>query len=155
MMKFNCVRIQYGKLIMVCDTIVKGTILPFNDPWIKYSYLAKGKVEPLYNCNSIQDMMFNEGDLNPVGKIVNLDQVRYMAVHESGELCCFLSTKSDPILTLHTSTDSLQLEPNTPAIVMDGEFEVEGKIAKRFVMVRERDHEVTLNGIGKIIKVRY
>lgn len=151
---YRCIRIDYGKVILSCERVYKGTILPFSDPIVKYSYVAKGKMVGVKNCSSWQGTVFTAGNLYPVGKVVDLDNARHIAVLEDGELCCFLSLKHDPTLTLHKSESTIELEANTPAIVVDGEFDVEGLVAKRFVMIRERKKNIILTGVGSIIKIK-
>ena len=58
-------------------------------------------------------------------------------------------------MSLHASEDEIEIEPNTSCIVLEGEFALEDKIAKKFVMVLERDYPVVLKGKGKLVKVKF
>jgi hypothetical protein len=156
-MKFFANRIRYGgRITLIQEPIIKGTYISFNDDCVKYSYLQRGKIEPIYNCEPFSDKIWVAGDFERVGAIVeNQRKVRYVAVHEDGELNCFVSKNHNPVMSLHASEDEIEIEPNTSCIVLEGEFALEDKIAKKFVMVLERDCPVVLKGKGKLVKVKF
>lgn len=156
-MRFFANRITYGdRIALLQEPIIKGTYLSFDDHYVKYSYLARGRIEPIYNCEPFSNKMWVAGDFVRVGAIIeNERKIRYVAIHEDGELNCFVSKNHNPVMSLHTSDGEIEVEPNTSCIVLEGEFALEDRIAKKFVMVLERDYPIVLRGTGKLVKVKF
>ena len=170
-MTFFGTRIRYGsredptniRLTLIQEPLLKGTYLSFNDDPIRYSYLARGKLEAIHNMELGFEGFKAVGDLqnfNPMMDRVLLtpnkaERARYIAIHEDGELICFLSKTHNPTMSLHHSDKEIRVEPNICCIILEGEFELEGKIADKFAMVLERDYPIVLKGTGKLLKVKF
>lgn len=157
---YNCQRIVYGpRLILFQEMLVGGTYLCFDrQDSIKYSYIVKGKIEPLINYGSFNDVEFwNTGDLIDFRNIPKEDRnkPRYVAIHDDGEQYCFASLGYEPTMTLHQLDGDVVIEPGICSLVLDGEFSLGNKVAKKFVMVLERDYPITLTGHGKILQIKF
>lgn len=149
-MILDAVRINYDQFILSCDPLIAGTIVVFDDQLVKYSYLIKGRMEALDSSTVTGIMWYAPCFEDWKVRQVDTNIKRYIAVHEDSEMICIFS-KHDIELKLADVKDTYTLEPHTAAIVVNGEFTVEGKIAKRFVKIKPRDYPIELFGNGSLI----
>ncbi|MDC3266461.1 hypothetical protein OAU13_00885 [bacterium] len=139
--------------------IYKGTCLLFDDTDVRYSYLTTGTIEFLDNCTGVEGNIVSGGSFWNVYPSIKFDNEgkcveRMIAVHEDGELCCFIS-KTNIIMNVVDVDGEYKVGRNTSLLVMDGSLLFNGNKLGKHNMIRERHDEFVVSGKARTIEITY
>lgn len=143
---------------MIADEpLIKKTIIVFADNTVKYSYVRSGLVQFFVGCGSYDHEYTEVGKLYPIKDMIKMDgdrvKNRFILVHEDTRICCFYSDKPTFDTEIIKCEEEVTIEPNLFHVVIDGEFNIEGRQTKIYDLLGKRDKPVKLYGSGVIAKI--
>lgn len=141
------------------EPLIEKTIIAFGDGTVQWSYVRSGEVEFYKGCGTYDRTFTVVGGIYPIKDMVVVEggivKPRYILVHKDTLLCCFYSHKYNLGITMVKCDGQLTLEANTKYVVIDGDFEIEGKRTKKYDLICERSNSVLLRGTGTISKIQF
>lgn len=151
-------RINYGEYVLSAEHIFAGTIICFKDDFIEHSYMISGRLEHLDGCGPFEGDVVTGGMHRRIkdtlyaddGKLVK----RYVAIHESGILLCFISYKRHMDISFINVDNEMLTEQGIEYIVIEGSFTIESKIAKQYDLIVERSTPTPILGSGVIARIK-
>lgn len=150
---------NFHKFKMSVAPIYKGTCLLFDDTDVRYSYLTTGTIEFLDNCTGVEGNIVGGGSFWNVYPSIRFDSEgkcveRMIAVHEDGELCCFI-TRSNINMRIVDVDGEYSVKSNTSLILMNGQLSFNGNRLDKHNMVGERVDGFVVSGNARTIEITY
>lgn len=150
---------SFLKFKMSVAPIYKGTCLAYDETNVRYSYLSRGTVQFLDNCIGVEGNIVSGGSFWNVYPNIRYDKMgkcleRFIAVHEDGELCCFVS-KFDINMVFIDVDGEYNAPSNTSLLVVDGSLMFQNNQINKYNMIGERVDGFTVIGRAKAVEITY